>query len=73
MDPRKMAPGYTGEEHPEVVDIRAMPPQPKELKPGQVPEKLIKQYFEEASTPLHIKGASLLHCRRMPFLINIQW
>lgn len=50
MDPRKMAPGYTGEEHPEVVDIRAMPPQPKELKPGQVPENLIKQYFEEAST-----------------------
>lgn len=42
-----MAPGYTGEEHPEVVDIRAMPPQPKELKPGQVPENLIKQYFEE--------------------------
>lgn len=49
MDPRKSAPGYTGEEHPEIVDIRAMPPQPKELKPGQVPENLIKQYFQEAS------------------------
>ena len=49
MDPRKSAPGYTSEEHPEIVDIRAMPPQPKELKPGQVPENLIKQYFQEAS------------------------
>lgn len=42
-------PGYTGEAYPEMCDIRAMPPQPKdsELKPGQLPEKLIKQYFEE--------------------------
>lgn len=42
-------PGYTGEAYPEMCDIRAMPPQPKEseLKPGQLPEKLIRQYFEE--------------------------
>ena len=42
-------PGYTGEVYPELCDIRAMPPQPKEseLKPGQLPEKLIRQYFEE--------------------------
>ena len=42
-------PGYTGEAYPELCDIRAMPPQPKEseLKPGQLPEKLIRQYFEE--------------------------
>ncbi|KAK3093622.1 hypothetical protein FSP39_018239 [Pinctada imbricata] len=44
---KKPVPGFTGEEHPEIVDIRAMLPQPKELKPGQVPESMIKQYFEE--------------------------
>lgn len=62
-----MAPGYTGEEHPEVVDIRAMLPQPKELKPGQVPENLIKQYFEEASKCVSL----IVHSRRMPYLNNI--
>ncbi|KAK3092805.1 hypothetical protein FSP39_007424 [Pinctada imbricata] len=40
-------PGYTGEEHPELCDIRAMPPQPSVLKPGQLSESLIRQYFEE--------------------------
>lgn len=40
-------PGYTGEGYPELCDLRAMPAQPKELKPGQLPEKLIRQYFEE--------------------------
>ena len=44
---KKPVPGYTGEEHPEIVDIRAMPPQPKVLKPGQVPESMVRQYFEE--------------------------
>lgn len=48
-------PGYTGEAYPELCDIRAMPPQPKEseLKPGQLPEKLIRQYFEEVPYTKH--------------------
>lgn len=40
-------PGYTGEANPDSFNVKAMLPQPKELKPGQLPEKLIKQYFEE--------------------------
>ena len=44
---KKTWPGYTKEAHPEVCDIRAMPPQPKVLKPGQLPEEQIRQYFEE--------------------------
>jgi hypothetical protein len=46
---KKTWPGYTKEAHPEVCDIRAMPPQPKVLKPGQLPEEQIRQYFEEVS------------------------
>ena len=33
--------------NPEIFDLRAMPAQPKELKPGQMPEEDIKKYFEE--------------------------
>lgn len=56
-------PGYTGEAYPEMCDIRAMPPQPKEseLKPGQLPEKLIRQYFEEVWSYLVHKQS--LQCR----------
>jgi hypothetical protein len=61
MDPRKMAPGYTNEEHPEIVDIRAMPPQPKTLKPGQVPENLIKQYFEEVRDTRSFDGGVIYY------------
>lgn len=39
--------GVVDEAHPEIFDIRAMPPQPKELKPGQLSETKIKQFFEE--------------------------
>ncbi|XP_062616942.1 uncharacterized protein LOC134278659 [Saccostrea cucullata] len=40
-------PGMTSEKHPECFNIEAMPPQPKEKKPGQLPDHLIKQFFEE--------------------------
>ncbi|KAL3873369.1 hypothetical protein ACJMK2_036498 [Sinanodonta woodiana] len=40
-------PGHTDEAHPEYFDIRAMPQQPKERKPGQLSEALIRQFFEE--------------------------
>lgn len=64
-------PGYTGEAYPEMCDIRAMPPQPKdsELKPGQLPEKLIKQYFEEVCSLLVRKQS--LQCRKIrPEFLN---
>ncbi|WAR31467.1 hypothetical protein MAR_034009 [Mya arenaria] len=38
-------PGYTGERHPEVFDVRAMPAQPEVLKPGQLPREKIEQFF----------------------------
>lgn len=37
--------GFTGEKFPERFDLRAMPTQPKELKPGQLPEEQIKEFF----------------------------
>ncbi|OWF42670.1 phytanoyl-CoA dioxygenase-like [Mizuhopecten yessoensis] len=39
--------GIVDEVHPEVFDIRAMPPQPKEKKSGQLSDSKIKQFFEE--------------------------
>ena len=41
----KSYPGFTGECFPEKFDIRAMPEQPKALKPGQLPEDEIKKFF----------------------------
>lgn len=43
----KRYPGYTDDAHPELFDLRAMLPQPRELKPGQLPEEKIRQYFED--------------------------
>lgn len=40
-------PGMTSESHPECFNKEAMPAQPKEKKPGQLPEHLVKQFFEE--------------------------
>ncbi|XP_069114957.1 phytanoyl-CoA dioxygenase domain-containing protein 1 homolog [Argopecten irradians] len=40
-------PGDTDEAHPEKFNLEAMPPQPKERKPGQLPEDMIKQFFTE--------------------------
>jgi len=39
--------GFTTDSHPEVFDIRAMPVQPKEKKPGQQPDHIIREYFEK--------------------------
>ena len=41
--------GVTDEAHPELFDTRAMLPQPKDKKPGQISDDLIRQYFEEVS------------------------
>ena len=46
---RKKFPGYSEDAFPELFDIRAMLPQPSMLKPGQQPEKLIKEYFEKVT------------------------
>ncbi|KAL4237484.1 hypothetical protein ACF0H5_002200 [Mactra antiquata] len=39
--------GFTEEAHPELFDIRAMLPQPEVLKPGQLPEEKVRQYFTD--------------------------
>lgn len=41
----KKWPGETDEAHPEVFNT--VPPQPKELRPGQLPEKDVKKFFDE--------------------------
>lgn len=42
-------PGKVDEDHPELFDIRVMPAQPEDLKPGQLPPETIKQFFEDVS------------------------
>lgn len=42
--------GHVDEENPELFDIRAMPPQPTELKLGQLPAETIKRFFEDVSS-----------------------
>jgi hypothetical protein len=46
--------GLVDDENPQLFDIRAMPPQPKDVKPGQLPIETIKQFFEDVSTVLHV-------------------
>ena len=41
-------PGETDTAHPEVFNT--MPKQPDQKKPGQLPEKMIKQFFEKVFT-----------------------
>ena len=43
----KEFPGYSEDAYPELFDIRAMLPQPSTLKPGQQPERIIKEFFEK--------------------------
>lgn len=45
----KTYPGKVDEDHPELFDLRVMPTQPTEQKAGQLPEGIIKQFFEEVS------------------------
>lgn len=40
-------PGHSDEAFPGVFNLSAMPPQPKEKKPGQLPEEDIRRFFEE--------------------------
>lgn len=40
-------PGDVDEVHPEVFNLSAMPEQPLEKKPGQLPEHMIRQFFEQ--------------------------
>ncbi|KAK7104220.1 phytanoyl-CoA dioxygenase domain-containing protein 1-like [Littorina saxatilis] len=47
MEKTTSYPGAVEETYPEVFNIKAMPAQSLEKKPGQLPEDMIKQYFEE--------------------------
>ena len=40
-------PGSTNEAHPELFNCKAMPVQPTTKKPGQLPESMIQQFFEQ--------------------------
>ena len=42
--------GATDEAHPEIFDTRAMLPQRKDKKPGQISDDLIRKYFEDVSS-----------------------
>ncbi|XP_069140456.1 uncharacterized protein [Argopecten irradians] len=42
-----IAKGFTGVAYPDVFNVNAMPAQPLELKPGQLPQHLIQQFFED--------------------------
>ena len=46
-DPSKY-PGFTGVGHPEL--FTTVPPQPTEIKIGQLPSDKIKEYFEQVTT-----------------------
>lgn len=43
----KKWPGQQDETYPDVFNINAMLPQPQVKKPGQLPESMIRQFFEE--------------------------
>jgi len=64
-----MAPNYPGmsdTDYPEVFDLRAMPEQPKEAKPGQLPLDQVKHFFEKGYliVPQFFDKADLDACRR---------
>ncbi|KAK7484969.1 hypothetical protein BaRGS_00023747 [Batillaria attramentaria] len=44
---QKKFPGDVEETHPEIFNLSAMPPQSEEKKPGQLPDHMIKQFFEQ--------------------------
>ena len=47
MSATKRWPGDVDQTFPDVFNIKAMPPQPSEKKPGQLPDAMIRQFFEE--------------------------
>ncbi|XP_076090854.1 putative alpha-ketoglutarate-dependent hypophosphite dioxygenase [Mytilus galloprovincialis] len=62
----EMYPGYTDEAHPECFNTEAMPQQPSVKKPGQLPESMIKQYFEKGYVIVEdfFKPEELEPCKR---------
>ncbi|OWF37078.1 uncharacterized protein LOC110440617 [Mizuhopecten yessoensis] len=42
-----IVPGFTGKAYPDVFNVNAMRIQPQELKQGQLPESMIRQFFED--------------------------
>lgn len=47
-------PGHSDEAFPGVFNLSAMPPQPKEKKPGQLPEEDIRRFFEEVRNAIDV-------------------
>lgn len=41
-------PGFTNERHPDIFNLKARP-KVTEKKPGQLPEHMIKQFFEDVN------------------------
>lgn len=39
--------GAPTEVFPDIFNLKAKPPQPKQPKPGQLPDHMIKQFFED--------------------------
>ncbi|KAH9505053.1 hypothetical protein Btru_061527 [Bulinus truncatus] len=58
--------GLVPDGRPELFDIRAMPEQPKTLKPGQLEASKIKEFFEKGFllVPKFFEGEELEPCRR---------
>ena len=44
----KKCPGFTGKAYPEVFTVA--PPQPQQLKPGQLSKEQVKKFFDEVLT-----------------------
>ncbi|KAL8590937.1 hypothetical protein ACOMHN_036764 [Nucella lapillus] len=47
QEPTKQWPGEREDTYPEVFNLKAMPPPQAEKKPGQLPESMIRQFFEK--------------------------
>jgi len=54
----KQWPGFTGKAYPEVFNT--IPPQPQNLKPGQLSEEEVKKFFDEVSIEVSICKSALL-------------
>lgn len=42
-------PGFTGEEYPDNFNIKAMPKPEETKKPGQLPDHMIRHFFEKVN------------------------
>nr|KAG5698092.1 hypothetical protein BaRGS_031782 [Batillaria attramentaria] len=47
MSGTKVYPGHSDVAHPEIYTLVGMPEQPKVKKPGQLPENMVRQFFEK--------------------------